>query len=305
MGNESGADKLKLQLAMLPLDSEQAELAYRSAAMVDNNEAMELSEEFAVFQSQLAVVAPLIQLAMIDSKKLSIIPDRSYSGKRLVDLAVAFTLLTLVAPLLVVIAISVKLSGPGPVLLKQHRLGLGRKPFLIYRFRTMVLDEPALRNAGAYDPRVTRVGSFLRRTTLDELPMLLSIWKGDMTFVGPRPLPEARDEYFESVIPGWRERYTVKPGLTGLAQLHTWHGDAHTGEFMREMARLDLEYVRRQSPITDVVIILRTILRTINLALGRDRRDGGREEGVEDAKIIGFLRKLTVKWKIPTFGEAR
>lgn len=174
--------------------------------------------------------------------------------KRLGDVSVAFTLLLLLAPLLLLIAVLVRLDSPGQALFRQQRVGRGGSPFWMLKFRSMVVEAPSL---GGYctskdDPRITRIGRVLRRSSLDELPQLINVLLGHMSLVGPRPdVPAQRAEYSEQQ---WRLRHQVRPGITGLAQA-TVRSDALPGE----RTALDLQYVAHQSLKLDLWIVLLTV----------------------------------------------
>jgi lipopolysaccharide/colanic/teichoic acid biosynthesis glycosyltransferase len=163
--------------------------------------------------------------------------------KRLFDIVVAGLGLVLASPVLLVAAIAVKLSSPGPVLFLQQRMGRNFEPFWIYKFRTMIVDAPqrgAQITAGA-DPRITRVGAFLRKTKLDELPQLWNVLRGDMSFVGPRPeVPR----YVEMFADDYREVLSVRPGLTDPASLKF----RHESEILGQAADPEAEYVQRILP---------------------------------------------------------
>jgi lipopolysaccharide/colanic/teichoic acid biosynthesis glycosyltransferase len=174
--------------------------------------------------------------------------------KRLGDVSVAFTLLLLLAPLLLLIAALVRLDSPGPALFRQQRVGRGGSPFSMLKFRSMVVEAPSL---GGYstaqdDPRITRIGRVLRRSSLDELPQLINVLLGHMSLVGPRPdVPAQRSEY--SAL-DWELRHRVRPGITGLAQA-TVRSQAGPGE----RTALDLRYVAHQSLMLDLWILLLTV----------------------------------------------
>lgn len=180
--------------------------------------------------------------------------------KRSIDLAVSAAALIILAPAFAVIAIAVYFNGRGPVLYRQARLGLHGRLFTIIKFRTM--HEHAERELGAVwsvpqDPRCTRVGYWLRRSGLDELPQLWNILRGEMSLVGPRPeRPEFTREFREE-HPGYDVRHTVRAGLTGYAQIHGWRG--YTS--LEERLRHDLYYARNWSLALDFRIVLMTLLR--------------------------------------------
>jgi lipopolysaccharide/colanic/teichoic acid biosynthesis glycosyltransferase len=189
--------------------------------------------------------------------------------KRLVDLTVAAAGLVLLAPLLLVVALLVRLTSPGPVFFRQERIGRGFRPFHIYKFRSMVQDAPAKGSSVTFgaDPRITRVGRFLRATKLDELPQLINVLLGDMSLVGPRP--EVR-KYVEMFRADYEEVLRVRPGVTDPASIKFRHeaellGRAADPEreyverILPEKLRLAKDYVRQSSFWYDIVIILRTI----------------------------------------------
>jgi lipopolysaccharide/colanic/teichoic acid biosynthesis glycosyltransferase len=185
---------------------------------------------------------------------------------RALDLIVATLIVVLLAPLLLLIALIVKLDSPGPVLFRQQRVGRHRRPFLVAKFRTMThgadhdvhrdymlalieSGTPAPKLAG--DARVTRFGNFLRRTSLDELPQLWNVLRGDMSLVGPRPPIPYEVEHYP---PHWFARFAVKPGITGL-----WQVSGRSEVSLEQMIELDVEYVRRRSVAFNVWIIVRTV----------------------------------------------
>jgi lipopolysaccharide/colanic/teichoic acid biosynthesis glycosyltransferase len=184
-------------------------------------------------------------------------------AKRAIDVAGALAGLVLLAPLMVVVAVAVSAASPGAPLFRQRRAGRDVREFRMWKFRTMVVGAEALRPLLVgdsrdadwldleRDPRITPVGRLLRRTSLDELPQLLNVLRGDMSLVGPRPLPLEE----QARVPAWAAaRADVRPGLTGL-----WQVQGRTALGFTEMLRLDCEYVRRASLIFDLVILARTV----------------------------------------------
>ncbi|HEX9464992.1 MAG TPA: sugar transferase [Alphaproteobacteria bacterium] len=179
--------------------------------------------------------------------------------KRVVDLAIAASLFLLAAPMLVAIAVAVKLSSPGPILYRQTRVGLNGRPFVIYKFRSMRIDaevSQAPQWASQRDPRATRVGHWLRHFHLDELPQLFNILRGDMSFVGPRPERPEFVEILTARVPCYRIRHAVKPGLTGWAQINYPYG-ASIEDAKRKLA-FDLFYVERAGVLLDLFVVMRT-----------------------------------------------
>jgi len=177
--------------------------------------------------------------------------------KRLLDLLAGTCLLLLSSPLLALCAVAVRCSGNGPILYRQTRIGRGGIPFVLWKFRTMLPD--AEEGSGEMlatpdDPRLTRIGAILRRYRLDELPQLANVLRGTMSLVGPRPERPGFVERYRQEIPGYSERFSVQPGLTGLAQVH---GDYHSTASNK--LRYDLAYIANWSPWLDLAILLRTI----------------------------------------------
>ncbi len=176
---------------------------------------------------------------------------------RIRDLLIASALLLLLSPLLAACALAVRRSSPGPVLFRQRRLGLHGRPFWLLKFRSMIHNAPEVRNpdgsaySGAGDPRVTPVGRFLRQTSLDELPQLLNVLRGEMSLVGPRPDQVDQLRFY---TPDENRKLNVKPGITGLAQISGRNNIPWAGR-----KALDLEYVERHSSWLDWAILLRTL----------------------------------------------
>lgn len=189
--------------------------------------------------------------------------------KRVFDISLAAVALITVAPVFVLIAILIKLDSRGPTIFKQERIGKGFKPFLIYKFRTMVIDAPRLGAAITYgnDSRITRVGRILRYTKLDEIPQLVNVLKGEMSFVGPRP--EVR-HYVELFRPEYEHILKVRPGLTDLASLKYSDEAAILGQsedpeneyitrLLPDKIHLAKEYIRRSSLLFDLRLIFETV----------------------------------------------
>jgi len=190
-------------------------------------------------------------------------------AKRLLDLCLATVALTVLAPFLLAIAVAIRRDSPGPALYRQIRVGRDRRPFQMYKFRTMVLDAERLLDQVLHlnmhhtergdprlfkissDPRVTRVGAFLRRHSLDELPQLVNVIKGDMSLVGPRPLLAVEDQHVRGAA---LFRAAVRPGITG-----PWQVQGRNGLSFEEMMMLDLGYVTDRSLIGDLHLLLRTV----------------------------------------------
>ncbi|HEY3132774.1 MAG TPA: sugar transferase [Acidobacteriota bacterium] len=183
--------------------------------------------------------------------------DARFYTKRVIDIFFSALLLALLSPVFFLVALVIKVSGPGPLIYVQKRVGKDGALFSVYKFRTMVPDAEA--NTGAIlasedDVRVTQSGKWLRRFRLDELPQLVNILQGDMSFVGPRPERPEFVNNFAELIPGYRERFKMKPGVTGLAQVH---GEYHTSPEMK--LRYDLAYIYNHNLLMDLMIVLSTI----------------------------------------------
>jgi putative colanic acid biosynthesis UDP-glucose lipid carrier transferase len=181
--------------------------------------------------------------------------------KRASDIVLATLILVITAPLLLAVALGVKLSSPGPVLFRQRRYGLDGREIMVYKFRTMTCleDGEVIRQATRDDARTTRFGAFLRRYSLDEFPQLVNVLQGRMSVVGPRPHAIAHNEIFRKRISGYMIRHKVKPGITGLAQVSGLRGETDTVEKMQARIESDLEYLRNWSIWLDLKIVARTV----------------------------------------------
>lgn len=182
-------------------------------------------------------------------------------AKRIEDVALATALLVVFSPLMLVIAAAVKLDSPGPVLFRQKRVGFNNNTFEVLKFRTMHhcnVPEDDVRQAQRGDPRVTRVGRWLRRTSLDELPQLINVQRGDMSLVGPRPHALPHDKYFSAKIDGYLSRHRILPGMTGWAQVNGLRGETETLDKMQRRVEHDLAYVENWSLLLDLQVLWRT-----------------------------------------------
>ena len=208
---------------------------------------------------------------------------REYRLKRPLDVLVSLTGLVLAAPVLAVIALAIKLEDGGPVFYTQERVGRGGKPFRLFKFRSMVPNAEAQSGpawASAHDPRITRVGRVLRRTAADELPQLLNILRGDISFVGARSHRAFFYDKFSRELPAYRERYRARPGLTGLAQVFARYDSSAL-----QKLRFDLIYLRRQSLALDAKLVLASFLVSF---LGRwDERGGAKLHGLKRFMRLG------------------
>jgi putative colanic acid biosynthesis UDP-glucose lipid carrier transferase len=195
-------------------------------------------------------------------------PLQGMSGfwKRAFDVAFASLILLLAWPVLLAIALAVKLSSPGPVLFKQRRYGLNGEEILIYKFRSMTVceDGSEVAQATRRDCRVSRLGAFLRRSSFDELPQILNVLEGKMSFVGPRPHAVAHNETYRKLINGYMIRHKVRPGITGWAQVNGLRGETSTVDKMHQRVQYDLDYLKNWSLWLDLKIIARTALTVVN-----------------------------------------
>ncbi len=183
-------------------------------------------------------------------------------AKRFSDLTITIAILLMIAPIMLAVAIAVKLSSPGPVIFKQRRYGLDGREIMVYKFRSMSVTEDGekqYQQVVRNDSRVTAVGAFIRRTSLDELPQFLNVLEGSMSIVGPRPHAVAVNERYRIQIPSYMIRHKVKPGITGWAQVNGYRGgdDLHT---MTKRIEFDLQYLANWSLLFDLRIIMRTLL---------------------------------------------
>jgi putative colanic acid biosynthesis UDP-glucose lipid carrier transferase len=181
--------------------------------------------------------------------------------KKASDYTIASLVLLLVSPLMIAIAVAIKLTSPGSVIFKQRRYGLDGREIIVYKFRSMTVSEDSgeIRQAKRNDARVTRVGAFLRKYSLDELPQFINVLQGRMSVVGPRPHAVAHNEEYRPLIKGYMMRHKVNPGITGLAQVLGYRGETETVDAMRNRVKYDLEYLRHWSLTLDLRIILKTL----------------------------------------------
>lgn len=192
-------------------------------------------------------------------------PFYGYRGvtKRLTDIGLSVVILLLLLPLLALVAILVKVSSPGPVVFKQRRYGLDGREIAVYKFRTMRVTEDGayVRQASKDDPRITKIGRILRRSSLDELPQLINVLQGRMSLVGPRPHAIAHNEEYRKLIKGYMVRHKVLPGITGLAQVNGCRGETSQLQDMEARVNFDLDYLRHWSPLLDIKILMLTVVK--------------------------------------------
>lgn len=200
---------------------------------------------------------PTIGAGLEDHKRLDNL------AKWIQDKVLGLIAIIALLPLFALIAVLIKLDSPGPILFRQRRYGQSGKEFEIYKFRTMThtASEEEFKQATKNDARITKIGAFLRRTSLDELPQLFNVLQGTMSLVGPRPHPVALNEEYRDIIGGYMSRHRVKPGLTGLAQINGFRGETAEEGAMQGRIALDLEYIKSWTTLKDLQIMLQTIAR--------------------------------------------
>lgn len=183
-------------------------------------------------------------------------------AKRITDVLMTAVIMIFITPLMLAIAIAIKLTSTGPVIFRQRRYGLDGKVIEVWKFRSMTVCEDGvdIPQAKQGDPRITPLGRFLRRTSLDELPQFINVLQGNMSVVGPRPHAVAHNEQYRQLVHGYMLRHKVKPGITGLAQVNGWRGETDTLDKMQKRVESDLQYIQEWSLWLDFKIVLRTIL---------------------------------------------
>ncbi len=210
-----------------------------------------------LIQGQQSTVCGMPAISVCES------PFKGKNGfiKRISDVVLSLLILTLISPLLVAIAIAVKATSPGPVIFKQRRYGLDGQEILVYKFRSMTCTEDGnhIQQAQKNDARITPLGAFLRRSSLDELPQFVNVLQGRMSIVGPRPHAVAHNELYRKLVKGYMVRHKVKPGITGWAQVCGYRGETDTLEKMQGRIDFDLDYLRNWSLQLDLHIILKTV----------------------------------------------
>jgi putative colanic acid biosysnthesis UDP-glucose lipid carrier transferase len=185
--------------------------------------------------------------------------------KRGFDIVVAGIALFILLPGLVIVAVLVRFSSPGPIFFRQQRTGYNGEPFNVLKFRTMYLndDKGFIQHATKRDKRVTPIGGFLRATSIDELPQLINVLLGDMSLVGPRPHALPHDRHYGELIATYSKRFAVRPGITGLAQVRGLRGEIHDLSYMERRVAADCEYIESWTLMSDLQILLRTVPRLV------------------------------------------
>lgn len=251
--------KVDVVYVALPLRAEirSAELIRRLA---DTTATVYFAPDFFVFDllhARWSSVGDVSVLSIFDT------PFQGIGGwlKRLEDIVLGTLAVVVASPVLVGVAIGVRLSSPGPILFRQRRYGQSGREIYVYKFRTMTVceDGPSVAQARKNDARITKFGAFLRRSSLDELPQLFSVVGGNMSLVGPRPHAVAHNELYRRKIQGYMLRHKVKPGITGWAQVNGWRGETETLDKMEKRIEHDLYYIQNWRVALDVQILFLTV----------------------------------------------
>lgn len=264
--------EVRRQLAGRPVD--QVALALEPSQAMRVPELLAALRDFPI-EVGLVPVPPVVDLPVLGSRRLGDLAtmtclEKPIDGwgwhvKGAFDRVAASLILLFLAPLLLVVAIAVRVTSPGPIFFRQKRLGFNQQLVDVYKFRSMYVDlcdaplSDHVKQATRDDPRVTAVGRFLRKTSLDELPQLVNVIRGEMSLVGPRPHAVAHDEYYATLIDGYLGRHRAKPGITGWAQVNGCRGEIHSLEDMRRRIELDLYYIDNWSLWFDMRILMRTV----------------------------------------------
>lgn len=250
-------DKTAAELSELPVEQRRhvLEVARR---VCDSDNAYDIEEERFMLTLVLA-------LGMAEEDVSDIVLETSANhnamAKRVFDIAFSLTFLLFAFPMLIAIGLAVRLTSKGDALFKQKRFGLNGKQIVVWKFRTMTVTEDgdSVKQAVKHDARVTKLGAFLRRTSMDELPQFVNVLLGDMSVVGPRPHAVAHNTFYRTQILEYMLRHKVKPGITGLAQVNGWRGETDTLDKMVGRVHYDLMYIREQSLWLDIKIIFDTV----------------------------------------------
>jgi putative colanic acid biosynthesis UDP-glucose lipid carrier transferase len=216
---------------------------------------------FDLIQSRTTEIIDVPVIAMCET------PFYGYRGvmKRVTDIGLTMALMTVALPIMLVIALLVRMDSRGPIIFRQRRYGLDGKEIVVYKFRSMFVTEDGahVQQATRGDPRVTRVGRVLRRYSLDELPQLINVLQGRMSLVGPRPHAVAHNEQYRRLIKSYMVRHKVLPGITGLAQVNGCRGETTELKQMEARVKYDLEYLRSWTPLLDVKLLGATLMQVL------------------------------------------
>ena len=255
------------------INSQRISLIYISLPMASQPRILKILDDLKDTTASIYFVPDMFVTDLIQSKPTVLcgvpvisVCDTPFQGvngvlKRGSDVVLSSLILVALAPVLLLIAAAVKLGSPGPVIFKQRRYGQEGEEIVVYKFRSMTVaeDGPEIRQAQRDDKRITRLGAFLRKTSLDELPQFINVLQGRMSIVGPRPHAVAHNELYRKLIKGYMVRHKVKPGITGWAQVNGFRGETDTLEKMEGRIERDLDYLRNWSLKLDMLIILKTV----------------------------------------------
>jgi putative colanic acid biosynthesis UDP-glucose lipid carrier transferase len=253
---DGGVDKVYLAL---PMRAEKR-IKWLTKELADTTVSVYLVPDifmFNILHSRVDIISGIPTMSIYDSP----LQGTNAVIKRIEDLILSILILIVISPALLLIAIAVRLTSKGPILFKQLRYGIDGKPIQVWKFRSMKVMEDGsnVRQAKKNDSRFTPIGSFIRRTSLDELPQFLNVLQGHMSIVGPRPHAIAHNEEYRKLIEGYMLRHKVKPGITGWAQINGWRGETDTLNKMEKRIEFDLEYIRNWSLWFDLKIIIKTL----------------------------------------------
>lgn len=272
----AAAGLLKGRVADVPafVRENRVNVVFVTLPMVAQTRVLSLLDELRDSTASVYFVPDVFTLGLIQSRydemdgiPLIAVSETPYSGvdaalKRIFDVVVTLAVLLFAWPLLLLVAAGVKLSSPGPVIFKQRRYGMDGREIAVYKFRSMNVTEDGgeIRQATRGDKRVTPFGAFIRKTSIDELPQLFNVLKGNMSLVGPRPHAVAHNEQYRKVIKGYMLRHKVLPGITGWAQVNGLRGETETLDQMRARVEHDIFYLRNWSLSLDLWILIRTVI---------------------------------------------
>lgn len=272
---DSGELPMLGNLADLPrfVNNHRVDLIYLSLPMASQARIVKLLEALRDTTASIYFVPDIFVTDLIQGQMDSVggIPvvgvcESPFSGvngviKRAIDVVLSLLILIALSPLLIAIALAVKLTSRGPAVFRQRRYGLDGAEIVVYKFRTMRVMEDGgiIQQVSPHDSRVTPLGAFLRRTSLDELPQFVNVLQGRMSIVGPRPHAVAHNEMYRKLIKGYMQRHKVKPGVTGWAQVNGYRGETDTLEKMKRRVEYDLDYLRNWSPRLDLYIVAKTV----------------------------------------------
>ncbi len=255
------------------IQATQAQLIYLSLPMASQPRILQILDDLKDTTASIYFVPDMFLTDLIQGHPSSVCglpvisvcetPFRGTNGatKRISDIVISLIILTLILPLLLIIAVAVKMGSSGPVIFKQRRYGLDGEEILVYKFRSMTVTEDGgvIQQAKKNDSRITPLGGFLRRTSLDELPQFINVLQGRMSVVGPRPHAVSHNELYRKLIKGYMVRHKVKPGITGWAQVNGFRGETDVLEKMQGRIDYDLDYLRNWSLQLDLHIIFKTV----------------------------------------------